>query len=236
MPPTVPQRRSPSSLVFATSLAGCMLAGCVLAGCTGSTLPEPPPGEPDPIDPGLVSPGLEEIAGLHRVIGAPGSVASGLTVWGVNLDDQQSPLRTTAGADGSFELPLSAMLGEELRLHATDGTAWSAATDLIVTSVELLASDRPSCLDAPTVAIFPPASGTSLEVPFASSCAQTELTAVSFRTPPQSVVVDAPDLGPTSDFALTVRQVGEQPEEAVLFVEVLLDDQAFRYPVTVVVP
>jgi len=60
------------------------------------------------------------------IVGAPGSVTAGSTLFVTNLDSKSLPTAASVGSDGSFELTVEAYAGDEVRLQAvlwdTDAT------------------------------------------------------------------------------------------------------------------
>lgn len=113
-------------------LAAALLLG--LSACSVTPVPEPPSDAPR-------QPNLSVIYGNVGVgIGSPPITLTGTTgalqpnnvLWVVNLDTQDPPVVTTAGADGSFTITVPGSVGQELRLQARRGSQRSDPVDALI--------------------------------------------------------------------------------------------------------
>lgn len=101
------------------------------AGCIATPVPEPPNLEPPEIESFQVE--VSRQVGTILIAGAPGAVEPETVVWGVDLDTADPPATTTAVADGSFALTLTAAEGDELRLQYRCEAVRSDPVDALVT-------------------------------------------------------------------------------------------------------
>lgn len=116
--------------------------------CTGTPVTEPP-GVAPPELPQLGAyetlPSLEPAAGdFARPIGLSGragAVEPDAFVWVINLDSEEPPLLARADADGSFEIPISAGPGNEMRMHVLVDGEPSLPLDMVMT--ETIALEAP---------------------------------------------------------------------------------------------
>lgn len=123
----------------------------VLSACSVTPVPEPPsdtPQQPNLSDiNGNVSDGIGSTP--ITLTGTTGALQPNDVLWVVNLDTQDQPAVTTAGANGSFSVTLpTGSIGQELRLQARRGSRRSNPVDaLIVTrSGRLSPSQHDPCL------------------------------------------------------------------------------------------
>jgi len=106
------------------------ISAVVLAGCAVDPLPEPP------AEPELVGEFHGETClvcdAQAKLAGGPGSVQSADSIWVVNLDGTGPPQTAPVQSDGSFELFVSALDGDEIRLQARQDELRSAPIDLVM--------------------------------------------------------------------------------------------------------
>jgi len=157
----------------------------LLTACVGTPVTEPPSVSPPELPQVNARETLPEFQGVAAdsftpigLSGGPGAVEPNALVWAINLDGVDPAVVARADADGSFEVPVAAMDGDELRMHVlVDGDA-SAPLDMIFTSDLVLASpEHRTCATAtPTMVDFGTinASDTSsLDVLIENTCAET---------------------------------------------------------------
>jgi len=120
--------------------------GLCLGACSVSPVPEPPDPQTDP----PVLPGPIEWAGCPVCNGAgihgdAGAAGDATTIWAVNLDRTEPPISALVNDDGSFDLFIVAIGGEEIRVEAQDGSLHSAPLDLLLLDDEsgLVPASRP---------------------------------------------------------------------------------------------
>jgi hypothetical protein len=182
----------------------------------------------------------------HVIVGVSGAVPAGAVVRVTNLDQALDVAAINASDQGSFEIVVQALDGEELRLEWTDGARRSAPADAIFVrpdpasrAFQLLPSPRFECLR------FEP--GVVLD--FAADAAQATLTLrndcsgpVSVDNPrsrlmrPDFTLPDALPLevaaGATAELVAGFTRDAPGLREDVLFVDVTLDAETIRYPIT----
>jgi len=225
-----------------------LLAVSFLCACSLRPQPEPPPAQPDVV-PTLLSADPASPAAMTggSLSGAPGAVSPGATLRAYNLDTSQPPSETIAAPDGSFEMPLDMLPGDEVRLQATLGGARSNPLDVVIGESAGVPSpaSRPfavclTAVDEFSFGVLPQGSDVERSVVLSNDCAfGITLSAIEMRRPIAGlgVVTDALPivLAAGSSYAWTVRvQVppGTSGIEDVLIVEVDAP-QRDRRPITV---
>ena len=214
-----------------------LLAVSFLCACSLRPQPEPPPAQPDVV-PALLSAEPASPAAMTggSLSGAPGAVSPGATLRAYNLDTSQPPSETIAAPDGSFQMLLDMLPGDEIRLQATLEGARSKPLDVVIGEIVGVPSPAPrpfaACLttaDEISFGVLPQGSDVERSVTLSNACeVDITLSAIEMRRPVAGlgVVTDAPPivLEAGSSYAWTVRvQVppGTSGEiEDVLIVEV----------------
>jgi hypothetical protein len=182
------------------------------------------------------------------ISGAPGAAPPGATLRAYNLDNNLPPSSTTANDDGSFELLIDIIVGDEVRIQAITQVARSKPLDLIIGQPE----------STPTLAVRPLADCVSLapstELSFgaldaptdrslilANACAfDIQIGALGMRRPLDGLVLDSGTLPvPIPSGSSRTWTVRMQPAagvsgeiEEVLLVEVDAPERD-RRPVTI---
>jgi hypothetical protein len=225
-----------------------LLAISFLCACSLRPQPEPPPAQPHVV-PTLLSAEPASPAAMTggSLSGAPGAVSPGATIRAYNLDTSLPPSETIAAPDGSFEMLLDMLPGDEVRLQATLDGARSKPLDVVIGETVGVPSpaSRPfaACLttaDEISFGVIPQGSDVDRSVTLSNACAvDVTLSAIEMRRPVAGlgVVTDALPIvvEAGSSYAWTVRvQVppGTSGEiEDVLIVEVDAPERN-RRPVT----
>lgn len=185
--------------------AGWLLFG--LTACVGTPVTEPPSATPPELPQVTVRETLPEFQGAAAdattpigLSGGPGSTEPNSLVWAINLDGVDPAVVARADADGSFEVPVAAMDGDELRMHVLVDGVPSAPLDMIFGSDLVLASPdhgrcvrtTPTMLDFGTLAA---GESTSMDLVVENTCAEpidlalprTHPSATDFRIPLQGL-------------------------------------------------
>lgn len=127
-----------------------------LIACTGTPVTEPPsvaPPELPNVNANETLPEYQAGAGDYALpiglSGSRGSIEPNSRVWSINLDGVAPPTVLRADADGSFEVPVQARVGDELRMHVLVDNRASLPLDMILGENLVLASpDRGTCVRA----------------------------------------------------------------------------------------
>jgi hypothetical protein len=208
------------------------ISALVLAGCTVDPLPEPPSAEPE-----LVGEFHGETClvcdAQGKLAGGPGSVESADSIWVVNLDGTEPPQTAPVKSDGSFELFVSALDGDEIRLQARKGDLRSEPIDLVMAVdgvLELAPRPLDDCfllapeLQLPDTAV---ASSAPAIVRLEHTCdAPLSLELIGLRAPTPDFEVAAPGTplvlasGEFVDVAVEMHPSAGGLREEVLLVEV----------------
>jgi hypothetical protein len=232
----------PSCIMVPRVLRLATLLVFAFAGCTGSPVPEPPNLEPPALDRVTATPGS---SGSTVVSGTAGAVAPGTMIWGANLETNDPPSITPAGADGSFVLPLAWADGDEIRLQVRDtDDNRSRPVDVIVPGIiepvrplaGCLTLDPPLELDLGTTSVAAPETGA---VAIDNGCGST-VTIVAVRSRSGSTAFETSVAAPfdvadgaSATVDVTFRPATTGPEEEILFLEVSAPSTE-RRPVTVI--
>lgn len=216
-----------------------VLFAVLLAGCGVDPLPEPPSLVGD-----LLGQACGACDGQGKVTGRPGSVTGADRIWVVNLDGQEPPVTAPVAADGSFELFVSAMEGDEIRLQARRDELRSEPRDAVmVTSGALGAAPRPlsSCfVVAPELAFTDTTVGDAAPkaLRLQHTCAAPlQIDAVTLRAPSADFTVTAPAVplvlapGAFADVSVDFAPSAVGLREEVLLIEVA-QPEVDRRPVT----
>jgi hypothetical protein len=238
--------------LFATR-AALFLAVALGVGCSLRPQPEPPPAEPGPeLDGDLLTARPTPPAAMFGggISGAPGASPAGALLRAYNLDSSFPPAEVVVGSDGSFELSMDMLEGDEVRLQAFVGGKRSKPLDVIIgpdNSIPIPASRAlAACLSvAPTLELDLGQVGSApvdRAVVIANGCSfEVTVGAVGMRSPvdglsvtstgPMPVVVPS---GGSSTVAIQYDApsgtVGEV--EDILLIEVVAPERD-RRPVTV---
>ncbi len=230
-------------------LAALLVWTAALGACSLRPQPEPPPAEPQLLlDNVSAVPSHPNAMQGGSISGAPGAAPPGATLRAYNLDNNFPPSVTAANDDGSFELLIDIIAGDEVRIQAITQDARSKPLDVIIGEPE----------STPTLAVRPLADCVSLapasELSFgtldtsaerslivANACDfDIEIGALGMRRPLDGLLIDSPALPASipsgSSRTWTIRMqppVGATGEiEDVLLVEVDAPERD-RRPVTI---
>ncbi len=216
--------------------AALALAALVTAGCALRPQPEPPADAR--LDTGKLFADPSEQAGLQEapglIHGTAGAVdPPGAVVRVYNLDRADDPVDAVVREDGSFDVELEIVQGEEVRLQVHHGSVRSTPVDLVIgdrgQTPALSVRPLSACL------LLTPALEAELGDPDPAAALETTVSvtnrcdhAVSFEEPRlrrPAAGLDLPGLadwpatlGPGAQTTLRVRYQGEGVEE-ILFVE-----------------
>jgi hypothetical protein len=214
-------------------------AGAIACG-PGAATPMP---EPPSIDVNRVGNG-EEVYPLTgpapiALLGDVGAAPPHATVRVLNLDDTREAVATTADAEGRFSLEIIASAGEELRFEARTSGGFAEPVDARVKDdlSGVTPSQHPECFVLETGRALEVTAGATAAVRMTNECAgevtlddvrlRLGTAGFSFEAPtPLSV---APGASATVDVELTP---GTTPAQDVLFLDVVIDGMAERYPVS----
>lgn len=211
-------------------------------------MPEPPAAvfDLDGVDQGILPANEPSTAGDTKyVLGAPGTVPARATVRITNLDRQTATVATTATPDGSFLAVAVATAGEELRFEwARDGLR-SAPADGVVLEKDVGARTigvRPSprfdcvvlspgyALDFSSEGARALAIQNDCDAPITLASPRARLGLPDFGASlPSPLEVAA---GGQSELSFEFSPTGEGDREDVWFVDVTLEAETLRYPVT----
>jgi hypothetical protein len=138
------------------------------------------------------------------LFGAPGAVSPGATLRAYNLDNAQPPSEVLAAPDGSFEMLLDMLPGDEIRLQAILDGARSKPLDVVIGESIGVPSpaSRPlaACLttaDEISFGVLSEGSDVERPVTLSNACAfDITLAAIEMRRPVAglSVVTEAPPI------------------------------------------
>lgn len=230
-------------------LAALLLWTAALGACSLRPQPEPPPAEPQLLlDNVSAIPSHPNAMQGGSISGAPGAAPPGATLRAYNLDNNLPASVTTANDDGSFDLLIDIIVGDEVRIQAITQNTRSKPLDLIIGEPEstptLAVRPLADCVAlAPATELSFGTLDTSAERPLilANACAfDIEIGALGMRRPLDGLVLDSGTLPVTipsgSSRTWTLRMqppVGVSGEiEEVLLVEVDAPERD-RRPVTI---
>jgi hypothetical protein len=165
--------------------------------------------------------------------GEPGASTDAELVWGVNLDRLEPPVTVPTSPDGSFQLPLRAEFGDQVRLQARRGAYRSVPRDFLLSpgapQMRVEARPKPPCAIAPLEIDFgsvPVGDARSRAMRLRAVCAEAvELDAVRPRTASTAFTVSTPALpqtignGEFLDVIIDFVPSSAGPHEDVLLVE-----------------
>ena len=206
---------------------------------TATPLPEPPAVDGSRIHrPDLAT----AFAGSISVEGDSRSASAGATLRVTNLDSTDDPVTTTVASDGSFVLEVLAEEGDEIRIDAVTREGRSEPVDLLVDD-ELMPSPRHDCVRlVPEFSVeFRDGSRTEelmvhnlcdLEVALANPRTRLGLAAFTLES-------DLPLTIPAGESAALefgFAEASPGAREDVFFIDIEVDDELFRYPVTLYAP
>ncbi len=214
-------------------------AGAVACG-PGAATPMP---EPPSIDVSRVGSG-EEVYPLTgpapiALVGDAGAAPPHATVRVLNLDDMREAVATTADADGRFSLEIIANAGDELRFEARTSGGFAEPVDARVNDdlSGVVASQRPECFVLEAGRMLEVTAGKNAAVRLSNECTEElilddvrlRLGTAGFDFEAATPLSVAPGASAAVDVELTL---GTTPAEDVLFLEVVIDGMAERYPVS----
>ena len=225
-------------------------AGLTLAACgpgVATPIPEPPTlvlsriGPPE-----LEMPETATAGEGHRLFGRRGSAPPGALIRVTNLERMDLPSVTTVKPDGSFEISVVVVDGEELRFDWLRGTERGAPQDahfikdVVWSHVE--PSARFACLELSPGFELDFAQGTTQALGVQSSCAasvslsapRARLGLADFQLPTQLPLSLLSNESVALRVGLNRTQTGAL--EDTLFFDVTLGSEMLRYPVTLVAP
>ena len=196
-----------------TLLAAMMMAGLLGSGCSLRPQPEPPPVEPGPeIEGDLLSaqPGGPSAMIGGSLSGAPGAAPAGAIVRAYDLDNTLAPVETVAADDGSFEMLLDMLDGDEVRIQAIHEGARSKPLDVMVSEASTTPTPAVRAL-ADCLSVAPNAqlslgvvaSGTTVtrSVVIANGCASdVTVSSIAMRRPVAGLALE-PDTAPPNTIA-----------------------------------
>ncbi len=214
-------------------------AGVVACGPGAATpMPEPPSIDVSRVGSGEEVYPLTGPAPLH-LVGDVGAAPPHATVRVLNLDDMREAVATTADVDGRFSLEIIATAGDELRFEARTSGGFAEPVDAQVKDdlSGVIPSQRPECFVLETGDALEVTAGATAAVRFRNECAgEVTLDDVRLRLDTAGFSFDAttplnvaPGASATVDVGLTP---GAMPAQDVLFLDVVIDGMAERYPVS----
>jgi hypothetical protein len=207
------------------------------AGCVGTPIPQPP--ALDPPDADRIA--YEMAGSITVLVGGPGAVLPGTTLWGVNLDGVLDPQTTVVNADGSFSLGVFALPGQELRVQTRDGDERSRPVDLRVPRGEIVRRTEACLTLEPALELRRPAIDVGMldrqRVRLTNGCeAEVVIDEVVLRRPSDAWSVATPGpitlpAGASSDLEVVFQAPSAGLHEEILFV-VIGAPEADRRPIT----
>ena len=217
---------------IATRLLLLVVGGA--AGCVGSPVPEPPNVEPvdlvdvfydDPIDP---------MAGGIKA--GPGSLETDREIWLWNLDQIEEQGWAAVETDGSFEVDVRFVPGDEVRFQVRTDEGRSAPVDGVAQDLVFVEPDRSNCVTVPLELDLAGRPEATFEV--RNDCGEAvELLDVRWRVGEPVLSFSAPAPGPiAAGEAPGVRVLTSQHSldvEDILFVELEIGGLSERFPVSV---
>lgn len=181
---------------------------------------------------------------VHVMIGSRGAVPPGAVVRATNLDEMLETAAVNAAPQGSFELAIWVLDGQELRFEWVDGQRRSAPADAVFVlpdptseRFELVPSPRFDCLRLDPGFVLDLGETTQATLSVTNDCgsvlglanARTRLTPSDFTLPALPS-----ELSSGESVALDVgfEQAAPGPREDIFFVDVTLGAETIRYPIT----
>jgi hypothetical protein len=213
----------------------------VVAACVGTPQPDPPNVDPT-VNGDLISLVPPRVRNMHVDLrGAAGAIEPATaSLFVYNLDSSSPPAVVQPSPDGSFQVTVTAVGGDELRLFSVLDEQRSAPVDLLITPTGVTAPARPlaDCFTVePAAELLVTVGGTS-SVSVSNDCSEAVRVAhVGLRSPLQGLTLGAwpSTLAPGEGFSLELSvELEAFAGEEILLLEVD-QPQADRRAITVVV-
>jgi hypothetical protein len=205
-----------------------------IASCVGNPVPEPP--HIDPVDLETVFYDDPSDPTVGGVFSRAGSLEPGVEVWAWNLERDDDPVVAVVQDNGSFELEVWLMHGDELRFQVRTDEGRSRPIDGVATDLAFVASERPSCVDAPAELDLAGRAEGMIRV--VHECATAvDVVDVRWRRELPDLTLEATSLGTLApgdplDVVVTTDRNDAEVEEIIL-IELDLDGTPARFPVSV---
>jgi hypothetical protein len=215
----------------------------VAAACSSANeatpIPEPPSLNPDKIG---IPTGPSVVDTSITIQGQPGATAPRATIRVTNLDSAVEPVEVRADRSGGFEVRLEVPDGHEVRIQALSGDRRSEPVDFVHSDRELAASVRHACFRITSGLDLVFDQAPSAEILLENTCAAdatvdaagTRLALSDFALETAlPIVVPA---GGSAVVRIEHAPASRDEREDVLFLNVGVDGELRRYPVTLFAP
>lgn len=222
-----------------------LLASAIAWGCSATPLPEPPA---EALDFARIhGPEVSPATNVIEIVGEPGAGPPGRVLRVTNLDRTDPPVDTPIADDGSFALSVAGGMWDELRFHTRYGRDRDEPVDLVWATGTPIPAARIPCVQPVPLQQrdfgFAPAGGAPVSgtVTLHNDCpTSVEVTGAGLRHTGSAFTIGTTEIEPPQgmapgeearlsiDFAPTA--VGDA--EAILLLQLRLDDEEARYPVT----
>lgn len=220
-------------------VSGLLAATACGSEWTATPLPEPPALDGSRIRrPDITT----AFAGSIWIEGDARSASAGATLRVTNLDSTDAPETTTVASDGSFSLEVLAEPGDEVRIDAVNRHGRSEPIDLIVDD-DLIPSPRHDCIRlAPEFSLeFREGSGSEKLTVYNLCDLEVALTDPRARLALENFTLESelPLTLPAGESAALEFEFAESSPDAredVFFIDIEVDAELIRYPVTLYAP
>jgi hypothetical protein len=166
-----------------------------------------------------------------------GAVEPGQEVWVWNLESRDLQGSVRAGPDGRFDMLIWYDVGDELRVQVRSELGRSIPLDVEMVSGtgSVRAPSRSACVEVPLELDLEERSSARLR--FGHQCSSAvSLVDVRWRDGSAGFAIETPSLGPLSpgETSMTIEAPASPGfSEDILFIELEVDDQPERHPVSI---
>lgn len=194
--------------------------------------------EPPALNPALVTryEGVGPASSDISIDGAPGAVTANASLRLTNLDGELPARVGRAAADGSFLIPVTIEVGQELRIQPLAGPARGTPADYVVGVESLEPSPRHSCVELePSVGFAGPGREAvqirnSCSDPVVLAAARQRLALPEFGLATPLPLAVEPGAARELEVAFSPARSGDVEE--TLFIDVDVAGRTIRYPIT----